>query len=161
MTRNDLEARLLMFIAKEGCVAVKDVMERYGLSKAEAQRLLESLAEGGDLIRRAVYGALLYCMPDAKLPPKYRSEKYYEGPVECLKVERFREALADLVKEHRGHQAVIRPKHVVAHLPNPCRLRSTALIRIATYVLLVEFRPALINRRKWLFDLDKLRAFLG
>jgi len=160
MTR-DVILRTLVYISKEGCVTVKEVAERYGLSKAEARGILEGLVEEGELIRRAVYGALLYCMPDARLPPKYRSEKYYEGPVECLKVELFKQALAEVVKEHRGHQATIRPKHVVAHLPNPCRLRSTALIRIATYVLLVEFRPALIDRRKWLFDLDKLRAFLG
>ena len=160
MTR-DVILRTLVYISKEGCVTVKEVAERYGLSKAEARGILEGLVEEGGLIRRAVYGALLYCMPDARLPPKYRSEKYYEGPVECLKVELFKQALAEVVKEHRGHQATIRPKHVVAHLPNPCRLRSTALIRIATYVLLVEFRPALIDRRKWLFDLDKLRAFLG
>jgi len=162
MTRDvDLRTRVLVYISKEGCVSVRDVADRYGLGKAEAQKILEGLAEEGELIRRAVYGALLYCMPDARLPPKYRSEKYYEGPVECLKVELFKQALADVVKEHRGHQATIRPKHVVAHLPNPCRLRSTALIRIATYVLLVEFRPALVDRRKWLFDLDKLKAFVG
>jgi len=157
----NVEVRVLVYISKEGCVSVNDVVERYGLNKEEAQRLLEGLVEEGDLIRRAVYGALLYCMPEAKTPPKYRNQKYYEGPVECLKVERFREALADLIKEHRGHQATIRPKRLVAHLPNPCRLRSTALIRIATYVLLVEYRPALINRKKWLFDLDKLRALLS
>ncbi len=147
MTRDALEARLMVFIAKEGCVSVKDILERYGLSKAEAQRILESLVEEGGLIRRAVYGALLYCMPDARLPPKYRDEKRYEGPIECLKIELFKQALADLIKEHRGHQAAIRPKHIVARLPNPCRLRSTALIRIATYVLLVEYRPALIDRK--------------
>ena len=162
MTRDDLRIRVLVYISKEGCVSVKDVVERYGLGKAEAQRLLEGLVEEGDLIRRAVYGALLYCMPEAKTPGRFKDkEKYYSGPVECLKVERFREALAELIKEHRGHQATIRPKHVVAHLPNPCRLRSTALIRIATYVLLVEFRPALVNRKKWLFDLDRLKALLS
>jgi hypothetical protein len=27
-------------------------------------------------------------------------------------------------------------------------------------VLLVEYRPALIDRKKWLFDLDKLKALV-
>ena len=93
---SDLKVRLMVYIAKEGCVSVKDVVERYGLGRAEAQKLLEGLVEEGSLIRRAVYGALLYCMPEAKTPGRFKDpEKYYSGPVECLKVERFREALVE------------------------------------------------------------------
>jgi hypothetical protein len=165
MIRDGLRTRVLVYVSKEGCITDKDLMERYGLSKAEAQKILEGLVEEGELIRRAVYGALLYCMPKARTPDRFKDpeyeRRYYKGPVECLKVEKFREALVEVIKGHRGHQATIRPKHIVAHLPHPCRLRSTVLIRIATYVLLAEFRPALIDRRKWLFDLDKLKILIA
>jgi DNA-binding Lrp family transcriptional regulator len=160
MTRDPMETRILVYIAKEGCVSVKDVMERYGLDKTEAQRLLESLAEEGRLDRRAV-GVLIYCKPGARTPGRFRDlEKYYSGPPECLMVENLRRALIAVLREHRGHQAVIRPKHLISHMDIKCRIRSTALIWVVGHYL-KQFRVAMVDSKRWLFDLDKLKALLS
>jgi hypothetical protein len=154
----DIKTRLLVFVSREGCVSVKDVMDRYGLSKEAAQRLLEELAQESRLVRRAV-GTLIYCHPDRRLiPQRFREkERYYNGPLECLKVEKFREALLKVLQAHRGHQAVIRPKHLVRYMDALCRsTNSFTLYEIAAYYLL-QFRAAMIDRKKYLFDLDKLK----
>ena len=162
MTRDvDLRMRVLVYISKEGCVSAKDVVERYGLSKAEAQRILEELAEEGRLVRRAV-GVLIYCKPGARTPGRFRDlEKYYSGPPECLMAENLRRALAAVLREHRGHQAVIRPKHLISRMDVKCRsLRSTALIWVAGHYL-KQFRAAMVDSKRWLFDLDRLRILAG
>jgi hypothetical protein len=163
MTREgiDLRTRVLVYISRERCVSVKDVMDRYKLSKAEAQRILEGLAEEGRLDRRAV-GVLIYCKPGARVPGRFRDlEKYYSGPPECLMVENLRRALVAVLREHKGHQAVIRPKHLISHMDMKCKsLRSTALIWVAGHYL-KQFRAAIVDSSKWLFDLDRLRVLVG
>jgi len=160
MTR-DVILRTLVYISKEGCVTVKEVAERYGLSKAEARGILEGLVEEGKLIRRAVYGALLYCKSGARTPGRFREEKYYSGPPECLMTENLRKALIAVLKEHKGHQGIIRPKHIISHMDIRCKsLRSTALIWVAGHYL-KQFRVAMIDSKKWLFDLDRLKALVG
>jgi hypothetical protein len=160
---DDIKTRVMVYAAKEGCVSVKDVAARYGLSRGDAQQLLEELVQEGRLARRAV-GVLIYCHPDRKLvPQRFRADarKFYTGPIECLKIEKFREALLKVINAHRGHQAAIRPRHIVAHMDEPCRLtNSPALYQIAAYFLL-QYRAAILDRKKYLFDLDKLKTLVG
>jgi len=157
----DLRTRVLVYISRERCVSVRDVMDRYRLDKSEAQRILEELAEQGRLERRAV-GVLIYCKPGARTPGRFRDlERYYAGPPECLMAENLRRALAAVLREHRGHQAVIRPKHLISHMDIKCRsLRSTALVWVAGHYL-KQFRAAMVDSRRWLFNLDKLKALVG
>jgi len=140
----DDSIRLLLVLSKEGCMTLSEVSRRLYVGRDAAEAILNGLIERGKVVKTRAPGGVLYCFPDS-------------GRSTCPR-DALMSALLEVLKGHRGRYAAIRP----IKLAKRCAWGYPTKGQIAAAArFLAQYRHALVDRRKWLFDLEKLRRYIS
>jgi hypothetical protein len=143
----DDEARLLLILSKEGCMTLREVSKRLYVDRKRVELVLSALIEKGRVIKKRVFDGVLYCFscPDC-----------FSDGFSCSS-EALMSALLEVLKGHRGRYAAIRP----IKLAKKCAWgypSKSQIVRAARF--LSQYKYALVDRKRWVFDLEKLRHYI-